>query len=242
MNPSANSELKGDPKGKVAWPGPTPPMRRAISPSRFALACEYALGELPSGELPRVLDVGCVDARPDRESSKARVRDNEKHIFRHVADHNPHVHGIDLDPAGVSYLQSEGYSCEVANAIELDLEGRKFDVILATEIIEHVEDPGRFLRSIASHLAPGGKLVVTTPCPFYSAQIGKVWRKGRPDVHEEHVMWFDPITLARLVTRVGLHWNEGVWLAPRRRRLRNWRLAFRPYFHPAFGAVIEART
>ncbi len=226
----------------MPWPGPTPLMRSAVSKSRFHLAIEFALAKLPNGELPRVLDVGCVDARPDRESSKARVRDNEKHIFRYVADHNPNVHGIDLDPAGVAYLTSEGYSCEVANAIELDLGERRFDIILATEIIEHVEDPGRFLRSVSRHLAPGGKLILTTPCPFYSAQIGKVWRKGRPDVHEEHVMWFDPITMARLIGRVGLHWSEGVWLAPRRFRFRNWRRLFRPYFHPAFGAVVEARS
>lgn len=230
-----------DTQGIVPWPGHRPLMRRAVSPSRFDLSVEFALAKLPNGEMPRVLDVGCVDARPDRESSKARVRDNDKHIFRHVADHNPNVHGIDLDPAGVAYLVSQGYSCEVANAIELDLGERRFDVILATEIIEHVEDPGHFLRSVSKHLAPNGKLILTTPCPFYSAQIGKVWRKGRPDVHEEHVMWFDPITLARLVDRVGLEWTEGVWLAPRRFRLRNWRRWFRPYFHPAFGAVVQAR-
>ena len=54
---------------------------------------------------------------------------------------------------------------------ELNLDGsswhtglqQKFDLVLAFDIIEHLESPFRFLQSCHSILAPGGVLVATTP-------------------------------------------------------------------------------
>jgi 2-polyprenyl-3-methyl-5-hydroxy-6-metoxy-1,4-benzoquinol methylase len=38
-----------------------------------------------------------------------------------------------------------------------------YDVIVASEVIEHVLDPDRLLENIVRHLAPGGLVIVTTP-------------------------------------------------------------------------------
>ena len=40
---------------------------------------------------------------------------------------------------------------------------RQFDVILASEVIEHVPDPREFVVAMRAHLAPGGVLIMTTP-------------------------------------------------------------------------------
>lgn len=45
---------------------------------------------------------------------------------------------------------------------ETILDGR-FDVILASEVIEHLSDPRPFLIALREHLAPGGTLVLTSP-------------------------------------------------------------------------------
>lgn len=39
----------------------------------------------------------------------------------------------------------------------------QFDLVLASEVLEHVPDPAGFLRAIAAHVAPGGRFVMTTP-------------------------------------------------------------------------------
>lgn len=40
---------------------------------------------------------------------------------------------------------------------------RRFDVILASEVIEHVADPREFVVAMRAHLAPDGVLIMTTP-------------------------------------------------------------------------------
>jgi len=39
----------------------------------------------------------------------------------------------------------------------------RYDVILASEVIEHVPDPAAFVHALRVHLAPGGTVVLTTP-------------------------------------------------------------------------------
>ena len=53
---------------------------------------------------------------------------------------------------------------EYAPGDVFSLEFKKpFDVIVATEVIEHVAHPNRFLRKLEGLLRPGGHVVITTP-------------------------------------------------------------------------------
>lgn len=41
--------------------------------------------------------------------------------------------------------------------------GKKFDLVLCVEVLEHLEDPHRAMSRLAKHCAPDGHLVVTVP-------------------------------------------------------------------------------
>jgi hypothetical protein len=82
---------------------------------------------------------------------------------------------------------------------------QRFDTVVAGEVIEHVSNPGLFLRHGQSHLAPAGQLVVSTPFPvsllyFLCAHC----KCPKTCQNPERVPWFCVSTLQELATRSGL--------------------------------------
>jgi len=180
-----------------------------------------------------VLDVGCVDSRPKREPEHRRLSRKIDSLFRRICEINPDTLGVDTSAAGIEILRQQGCNVRCADALSMTLE-RKFDAIIAGEVVEHVENVGLFLCNLARHMTPRGVLIVSTPNPFYSGQIAKIWRSGRPRVHEDHTGWFDPITLQAAMVRAGLEPFEGYWVQPKRSLARTWRVLFRRYFSHSF--------
>ncbi len=187
----------------------------------------------------RVLDVGCVDARPARGASQERAA-RPTSLFLRLGELAGELVGVDLDAAGVEHLRALGYRVEQADAGSMDL-GRRFDTIVAGEVIEHVEDPGRLLRNLRAHLEPEGVLALSTPNPFAARQAGRIWRRGRPLVHEDHVGWQDPATLDTLLRRTGYEPFDGCWLQPRGSFAKTWKRLLRPYFSNAFLVLARPR-
>lgn len=120
----------------------------------------------------RVLDIGCCDGIcgiPLLQSVEGLdyvgVDVGGKHI-----DHFRELLG-ELGIGGDVSLPAAGENPHGKNRIDLRTgtfasaldPDEAFDVILAGEIIEHVADPARWLRSLATRLAPNGALLVTTP-------------------------------------------------------------------------------
>jgi len=68
---------------------------------------------------------------------------------------------------------------------------RKFDVIVAGDVIEHVENQGLFLLNIKNHLVKDGKLIITTP----NAKWPTVFLHPNPT----HTLWHDIHTLNRIL-------------------------------------------
>lgn len=184
----------------------------------------------------KVLDVGCVDSRPQRENSCQRMDRKPNLLFKRMVELNANTLGIDIDAEGIAALRQCGYRAAVADAQTTNL-GDEFDTIVAGELIEHLECPGLFLRNMARHLKPGGVLLVSTPNPFSSRRIWKILRYGHPAVHEDHTCWFDPTTLAQLMHRSGLELVAQYWLQPHGKPFLRWPAALRPYFSHHFLSV-----
>ncbi len=76
------------------------------------------------------------------------------------------------------------------------------DVIASFETIEHLFDPGAFVHACARRLRPGGLLVLT--CPNGQGFDVLVLGPRSDTVDAEHLNYFNPESLRRLVTSAGL--------------------------------------
>ncbi len=58
-----------------------------------------------------------------------------------------------------------------AKFLTLDIQGKiilpvKFDIVIAFEVVEHLEEPEKGIQNIYSLLKPGGMAVISTPYPY----------------------------------------------------------------------------
>jgi SAM-dependent methyltransferase len=114
-----------------------------------------------------------------------------------IAEQCDDVVGIDLDEKAVEIVRARGYDVRVGDARNFDL-GRKFEVVFAGEVIEHIDDVRGFLQSVKRHLEPNGRLVITTPNAFYIANF--IYRfGGKARVHPEHTCWYCEDTIRRVL-------------------------------------------
>ena len=99
-----------------------------------------------------ILDLGC--------GSGAWLARLARHGFKslHGVDNQSFVTFPDLGELPISFSLAD-----LDNDPELGLGEAKFGLITAIEVIEHVHNPGRLLRHVASHLSDNGYFVVTTP-------------------------------------------------------------------------------
>ena len=83
-----------------------------------------------------------------------------------------------------------------------ELKNKKFDVIVAPEIIEHVNNVGLFLESAKMLFSPETTMIITTPNAFrLNAVPYNVL--GYEYVHPDHNYWFSWKTLHTLCEKYG---------------------------------------
>jgi len=75
------------------------------------------------------------------------------------------THGLDLNPDAVAECCERGHDvqCCTAEAYAADHPGRRFALVTAFEVMEHVPDPRTFFRDTAALVAPGGFLALAVP-------------------------------------------------------------------------------
>jgi SAM-dependent methyltransferase len=72
--------------------------------------------------------------------------------------------GVDASAEAVDFCRRRGLAGVQQAALEdLPFEGGRFDLTLATDVIEHLDDDRRALRELRRAARPGGQLLVTVP-------------------------------------------------------------------------------
>lgn len=77
-----------------------------------------------------------------------------------------------------------------------------YDVVIATEVIEHVIDPNKFIENILKVLKPGGKIILTTPIKDIHP-AGTIWETEPAPIH---LWWFTEKGIASIAE----HFNSKI--------------------------------
>lgn len=80
-------------------------------------------------------------------------------------------HGLDISPAAIDYAArlaahksvAERASFSTGDLAGLPFETESLDLLIASEVVEHMPDPAGVMRELARVLRPGGSLILTMP-------------------------------------------------------------------------------
>jgi 2-polyprenyl-3-methyl-5-hydroxy-6-metoxy-1,4-benzoquinol methylase len=162
-----------------------PPARRWARAAQLYLEYLRPLEDQPHR---RLLEVGC--ARGD--------------LLALASHRGWNGHGVEISPQAARLAVTE-------HNLPVDLgtlESRRedlglFDVVIATDVIEHVPSPRPFLEAIRQTLRPGGIAILETP------NFGSLWRRlAGPywiGLNRFHLFLFSASSLLRLMRDCGFH-------------------------------------
>lgn len=155
---------------------------------RFSIIKEYIKGK-------DVLDLGCVAHEAVRSQKDWWLHKRIKQFAKSVI-------GIDWNKTEIEKLNKEGYNIVYANAENLNL-GKKFDIIVAGEFIEHLSNQGLFLESMKKHMKDDSYLIITTPNAQAAIYLFEMLLFGIVKDNPDHMHIHTYMTLKQLLDRHG---------------------------------------
>ena len=173
-----------------------------------------------------VLHLGCTNYPYTSESLE-----NGSLLHLELAEEAAELYGFDFDERGLEVLREKGignlYRADLENLDQVPLE-RTFDVIIAGEMIEHLPNPGLFLRGIRRFMTGSTSLVITTINAYCAMRFFIYGLRGRgglsEPVHPDHVAYYSYSTLRLLIENEGLEVREFYFydIGPEHRPFNRW--------------------
>lgn len=150
----------------------------------------------------RVLDVGCVGQDIDYN--------NPGWLHNKIRNAAISLDGVDIADEGIRALRDKGYSIYTPD--ELRTSGKSYDLIVMSDVIEHVNDPIVFLKFYSAFLAEKGSIIITTPNAHGIRNFTNILFRNDFAVNTEHTFWFCAKTIMEVAERAELNFVEFYWL------------------------------
>ncbi|MBI2596892.1 class I SAM-dependent methyltransferase [Candidatus Daviesbacteria bacterium] len=156
----------------------------------------------------KVLDIGCVNHTLEATTRPEWLHGKLREVAKSLV-------GLDYEETIVKKLQDKGWNIIVSDAQNFNITKKYplgFDVIVVSDVIEHLVNPGAFLSCVRKHLAPGGILLLTTPHAYGLAFFLEVVLLGEENINDDHTMTFSRKNIYWLLEKCGLQVKEFYWL------------------------------
>lgn len=147
---------------------------------------KYTREKVPASGNLKILDVGCGTG-----VNATYFRDMGHEVF-----------GIDISDVAISKFMQNGFDgcvCNVADGIPKD--DGLFDIVYASDVIEHIDNVDGFLSELYRVLKKNGKLVLSTPnSAFWPYRLTALMGKTLTEVqHPGHVRFFSKKSLCKKI-------------------------------------------
>lgn len=150
----------------------------------------------------KVLHAGATDSMLTAERAA-----NEKLLHQKLREAECDVMGVDIDGTGIAFLRErygiDDIVCGDLEALDTLFAPSSFEVVLAADVMEHLNNPGRFLDGAGRVLKPGGVLIVTVPNAFSLKKFIGVSLFRQERNHPDHVCFYSYMNLYELLNRFG---------------------------------------
>jgi len=155
------------------------------------------LRDLAAGR--RVIHVGFADA-----GFQTLNEESGAWLHAHLATTARELVGLDVDDDGVARAVAKGYDARVVDCCDVDavraLALEPAEVLVAGEVIEHLDDVGSFLDALHTLVTADGILAITTPNA--AGLVNTVASFANYEVnHPDHVTMFTCRTLDAMLRR-----------------------------------------
>ncbi len=146
----------------------------------------------------RVIHLGCADW----PFTERRIKSNSL-LHEAIDGVAASLVGVDLASEGLALMRDHNpkWDLYLKDATQFESD-EPFDVIIASELIEHIDCPGNLLRGIRQWATPSSQLVITTP-NGYSLKGAIRAMANSEYAHPDHVVAFTTKTLEALHKRTG---------------------------------------
>lgn len=151
----------------------------------------------------KVLHIGCVDSGIMAQRHKAGELLHQK--LDSIAEE---LCGIDIDQDGISFLTDKGFKnlfvADITDSLSLErLRDKSFDVIILSEVIEHLPNIGLALQALKAIAIPGHTDFIISAPNAFSASILEALLQNVETVHPDHNCYFSHVTLSNTIAKSG---------------------------------------
>jgi SAM-dependent methyltransferase len=162
----------------------------------FSGARRLFVGDLPVNPKARLLEIGCGNG--------------DTAAYARKTDKCGSCVGVELcaEPAAEAARQLDRVIVGDVEQMDLPFPPGHFDILIMSEVLEHLRDPWSALRKLHPLLAPGAWVLAGSPNVAHRSVLAMLWR-GRWDyapmgiMDKTHLRWFTPITYRGLFEDCG---------------------------------------
>jgi 2-polyprenyl-3-methyl-5-hydroxy-6-metoxy-1,4-benzoquinol methylase len=151
---------------------------------------QHILSKINFSSHNKVLDIGC----------------GAGHLLKIIKEKAPlaNFYGVDL----IQYPEATHFELIKQNLNDhFSFLANDFDLIISTEVIEHLENPRLFLRELIKKTKPHGKIILTTPNPYSLLSLLSFCLKGYhssfgPKDYPAHITPITPFQMKNMISEI----------------------------------------